>query len=104
MHGVEVATLDTLQHRLAGYPEGERGFEHWQIAVGSVFDEAGTQFVGEPDAPWRAGGGLLGGDEPVGDPPVHGRGDDAEFAGGLSYGDRCVVAGRAVRPVTPSRR
>jgi len=30
---------------------------------------------------------------------MHGRGDDAEFAGGSSDGDRCVVGGRAVRPV-----
>jgi hypothetical protein len=40
MDGVELAALDTLQHRLPGHAEGVRGFEHGQVAVRGVRDEA----------------------------------------------------------------
>ena len=72
MDCLEFAALDTLQHRLPGQAECVGGFKHREIAVGGMLDEAGAEFIGEPDPRGRAGGGLLGGDEPIVDPAVHG--------------------------------
>jgi hypothetical protein len=40
MAGVELAALDTLQPRPPGHVKGVRGFEHGQVAVRGVRDEA----------------------------------------------------------------
>ena len=93
--GLELAALDTLQHRLAGHAERHSGFEHGQPAVGRVVDEQGAQLVGHADAPGRAGGVLLAGDEPVCEPAVHGGGGDAERVGGVGHGEHLSL-GRVV--------
>src|SRR5215218_10834830 len=64
-----------------------------------VLDEASAEFIGEPDPPGRAGGGLLGGDEPVVDPAVHGGGNDAELARRFGDADRIGVGGFGAGPV-----
>jgi hypothetical protein len=97
--GVEFAALDTLQHRLPGHAEQVGSFEHRQVAVGGMLDEASAEFIGEPDPPGRAGGGLLGGDEPVVDPAVHGGGNDAELARRFGDADRIGVGGFGAGPV-----
>ena len=75
--------------------EGVGGFEHGEPARRGVFDEAGAQFVGDADAPGGAGGELFAGDEPVGQPAVHGGGDDAEDLGCFGDGDELAVGGSA---------
>ena len=70
--GVEFAALDTLHQGLAGDAVGEGGLEHRQPAFGGVVDEQRADVVGEADAPGRAGGELLAGDEPVAEPAVQG--------------------------------
>ena len=51
--------------------------------------------VGEPDAPGRAGGELLAGDEPVGQPAVQGGGRQAQLVGGVGHGEQ-LSFGRVV--------
>jgi hypothetical protein len=89
---VEFAALDTLQYRMPGHAEQVGRYEHRQIAVGGIFDEASAEFIGEPDPPGRAGGGLPG-DESVVDPAVHGGGNDVELARRFGDADRIGVGG-----------
>ena len=53
---------------LAGAAELSGGVGERQAAAGDLGHEAGADLVGEPDPPRRAGGGLLGGQQPVVDP------------------------------------
>ena len=89
--GFEFAALDTLHDGLAGHAVGEGGLQHGEPAVGGVVDEQVADVVGEPDAPGRAGGELLAGDEPVGQPAVQGGRGEAEFGGGVGHGEQLSV-------------
>jgi hypothetical protein len=72
--GVEFAALDTLQHGLAGDPEGCGGDLDGDPSGGCVVGDEGADGFGEADPPGCAGGDLLARDEPVVQPPVEGRG------------------------------
>jgi hypothetical protein len=50
---------------LPGDAEEFGGVLHDDPAVGGVFDEQGSELIGEPDALWGAGSRLLAGDESV---------------------------------------
>ena len=91
VHGVEFAALDTLHQGLPGDAVGEGCLEHGQPAVGGVLDEQGADLVGEPDAPGRARGELLAGDEPVAEPTVQGGGRQAQLFGGVGHGEQLCV-------------
>src|SRR5215218_7201423 len=89
--GAELAALDSLQHRLPGAPQRHGGLQHRQPALGGLLDEAGAQLVGDADPPGGARGGLLAGDEPVGQPPVHRRGRHPQDLGGLGDGGQLAL-------------
>jgi hypothetical protein len=93
MDSAELAALDTLQHRLPRHPQRHGGLQHRQPALGGLLDEPAAQLVGDPDPPRRTRGGLLTGDEPVGQPPVHRRGRHVEQLGGLGDGDQLASGG-----------
>ncbi len=86
---LQLAALYTLQQRLAGHAVGEGRFEHGQPPLGCVVDEQGAQLVVHADAPGRAGGDLLAGDEPVAQPAVQGGGRQAELGCGVGHGEKC---------------
>ena len=88
MDGLEFAALDTLHQGLSGDAVGEGCLEHGQPAVGGVVDEQRADVVGEADAPGRAWGDLLTGDEPVAQPAVQGGRGESEFVGGVGHGER----------------
>jgi hypothetical protein len=46
MHCLELATLDTLQHDLAGDPEHAHCFPHWQEVVARFALEASDEGIG----------------------------------------------------------
>jgi hypothetical protein len=79
--GVELAALYTLQQGLARDAEYLRRLRNRHVARGRLLDEAGAQLVGHADAPRRAGGELLGGDEAVVNPTMYRRRGDAEKLG-----------------------
>ena len=85
---MQFAALDTLHDGLAGHAVGEGGLQHGEPAVGGVVDEQVADVVGEPDPPGRAGGELLAGDEPVGQPAVQGGGGQAQLVGGVGHGEQ----------------
>jgi len=80
-----------MQHGLAGDGERVGGLGEGQPAVGGLLADAGAELVGEAGLPGRAGGDLLAGDESFAQPPVHGRGGDAELAGGFRDRDHVAI-------------
>jgi hypothetical protein len=64
VEGLQLAALDTLQHRLAGDGESAHRVDDRDVAGGGVFDEQGAELVVDADLPGGAGGVLLAGDEP----------------------------------------
>src|SRR5271165_4575116 len=70
--GVQLAALDLLQYGLAGDAEGAAGVVQGEPAVGCAVGEHAAELVGEADAPGRAGGDLLAGDEAVVQPAQQG--------------------------------
>ena len=84
-HGIELAALDTMQHRLPGDAQALGRFLHHPIALGDLLHETAPQCVVDADAPWRAGCELLACDEAVIEPTVDGRSGEPEFAGGLAH-------------------
>src|SRR5829696_7096059 len=89
--GAQLAALDTLQHRLPRDPQRHGGLQHRQPPFGGLLDEPAAQLVGDADPPRRARGGLLTGDEPVGQPPVHRGGRHAQQLGGSGDGHQLAV-------------
>src|SRR5271165_7513710 len=63
--GAQLAALDLLQYGLPGDAECLGGVAEGDPAVGGVVGEHAAQLIGEADAPRRAGGDLLAGDEAV---------------------------------------
>ena len=94
--GVEVSALDTLQHGLARDAEGPHRVDDRDVAGGCVLDEQRAQLVVDADAPGRAEGVLLAGDEPVVEPAVQGRGRDAEGLGARAIGSISPPSGGSV--------
>ena len=70
-HGVELATLYTLQHRLPRNPELPRGFQHRQVLRWRLLHDARPQLIGDSNLPRGARSDLLAGDEPIGQPAVN---------------------------------
>jgi len=91
--GAQLAALDLLQYGLAGDAEGLGGVAERDPAVGRVAGEDAAQLVGEADAPRRAGGDLLTGDEAVVEPAQQGGRGDAELAGGLGHVEQVSFGG-----------
>src|SRR5215211_753324 len=89
--GAQLAALDTLQHRLPGDAQRHGGLQHRQPPFGGLLDEPAAQLVGDADPPRRARGGLLTGDEPVGQPAVHRGGRHAQQLGRAGDGDQLAV-------------
>ncbi|MCA1695652.1 MAG: hypothetical protein LC749_13510, partial [Actinobacteria bacterium] len=88
---LELAALDTLQHRLAGDAEGAHRVDDRDVAGGGFFDEQRTEFVVDADSPGSAGGVLLTGDEPVLKPAEDCGCGDAELVGGFADGEQLAV-------------
>jgi len=89
--GLQLAALDTLQHRLAADAEGAHGVDDRHVAWWCVFDEQGAELVVDADPPRGAGGVLLAGDEPGLQPAKDRGGGDAELVGGLADGEKVAV-------------
>ena len=65
-----------------------------------MLGDLGPQRVVEPDLPGRAGGELLTGDEPAGEPPVDGGDPDAQFGLARAYAPSDQVRmGRALTSI-----
>jgi hypothetical protein len=79
MDGLKLATLDTLQHRLARDAESADRLTHRQESFASFTVKAGLELGGEPDAPGRTGRDLLASDDAVIDETMNGRGCDADL-------------------------
>jgi hypothetical protein len=77
-------TLTGAAEQLCGVVEGDE-------PVGHVGHEAAADLVGEPDAPRRVRGGLLGGQQPVRKPAADGGRGDAQLVRGLLDGDGLAV-------------
>jgi hypothetical protein len=92
--GVQLATLDTLQHGLAGDAQGASHLLHGDIAFAWRVDEAGAQVVGNPDAPRCARRELLAGDDAVIEPSMDSRGGGVEDGCGLADVDQFAIDGR----------
>ena len=95
MDSVDLTTLDTLQHRLSGNAQLAHRLEHGEIAIWSLFSNAGAQLVCETNAPWRAWRKLLAGDCAVIDPAMNGRGCDTELGRNLCDGQQFSVGRRS---------
>ena len=80
MHCLELATLDTLQHSLAGDPEYTHCFAHRQEVVACFAVEASDEGIGQSNAPWCARCGLLTGNDPIIEQAVKCRGAMASAA------------------------
>src|SRR5215207_194845 len=91
VQGLQLAALDTLQHRLAGDAEGSHGVDDRDVAGGGVFDEQGAELVVDADPPGGARGVLFAADEAGLEPAVQGGGGDAEFVGGLADREQLAV-------------
>ena len=70
MYRVQLATLDTLQHRLTRDAESFHRGPHRQPTSRSLIRKAGPQLVGEPDLPGSARRELLAADEAILKPAV----------------------------------
>ena len=80
--GAQLAALDLLQYGLAGDTEGAGGVVQGTQPSGALSVSMPRSLFGEADAPGRAGGDLLAGDEAVIQPAQQGRRCDVELAGG----------------------
>src|SRR6266545_679876 len=89
--GAQLAALDTLQHRLPRDTQRHGGLQHRQPAFGGLLDEPAAQLVGDADPPGGTWGGLLAGDEPIGQPPVHRGGRHAQQLGRAGDGDQLAL-------------
>ncbi len=87
MNGVKLASLHTLQDGLAADAEGERGFEHCDVARRGFVDKTRAQVIGDADSPGCPRGKLLAGDEAVVEPAMDRGRCDAEKFGGAIDGD-----------------
>ena len=88
MDGLELAALDTLQHRLAGDAQDVHGVEHGYVAFGRLLDEARAQLFAHAYAPGCTGCELLTSDESVVDAAVQRGGRYTEDACRLSHADQ----------------
>src|SRR5260370_2764968 len=79
MDGLELATLDTLQHGLARNAEKAHCLVHGEVARRLLIDKASAQILGQANAPRSCRGQLLTADEAVIEPAVDGRGGDSEY-------------------------
>ena len=95
-HGVELATLYTLQYRLPRNAEFQRGFQHGQILGRRLLHDARSQLIGDANLPRRAGSDLLAGDEAIGQPAVNAGGVHAQNLRGLADRDQ-LSSGRLGR-------
>lgn len=95
MDGLELATLDTLQHGLARNAEQAHCLVHGEVARRLLIDKASAQILGQANAPRSCRGQLLTGDKAVIEPAVDGRGSDSEYRCRLF--DRQQLALRAGR-------
>src|SRR5215212_6880106 len=89
--GLQLAALDTLQHRLAADAEGSHRIDDRDVAGGRLVDEQRAELVVDADPPRSAGGVLLAGDEPGLQPAKQRGGGDAELVGGLADGEQLAV-------------
>src|ERR1039457_2466469 len=80
--GMQLATLYTLQDRLARDIEQMSGLEHRHITIRDVIHKERPQFVSQTDAPRRAWGNLLSCDEAIIEPAMQGRGRKCECVRG----------------------
>jgi len=95
MDSVDLTTLDTLQHRLSGNAQLAHRLVHGEVAIWSLFSNAGAQLVRETNAPWRAWRKLFAGDCAVIDPAMNGRGCDTELGRNLCDGQQFSVGRRS---------
>src|SRR6516165_2615177 len=91
MERLQLAALDTLQHRLARDAEDAHGVDDRDVASGGVLDEARAQLVVDADPPGRAGSVLLAADEAGLKPAEDRRGGDAQHVGGLADWQQLAV-------------
>ena len=94
MDGFELAAFYSLQHGLAGVPEGHHRVADGFKAVAGRGEEAGLEVRGQANAPGRAERDLFALDEAVIEVAVEGRGRHAERGGGLADVDEVAVGGR----------
>jgi hypothetical protein len=78
MHSLQLAALDTLQHRLPGDAQPKSRLEHREIPGRRLLDEAGPELIGEADPPRRTGRELLADEEAVQEPAMNGGRRDTE--------------------------
>jgi hypothetical protein len=64
VYGGQFAALDLVQHGLAGHAQGGGGLVEGDPALGHGRGDAVADGLVDADAPRRAGGELLPGDEP----------------------------------------
>ena len=83
IEGFEFTALDTLPHGLSRNTQAAHGLIHREVIRGSVFGEAGAEFVCESNAPRCADSDLFSNDGAVVDGTVDGRWRHAEYGGGL---------------------
>ena len=91
VEALQLAVLDTLQHRLAGHAEDPHRVDDRDVAGWCVFDEQRAELVVDADPPGRAWGVLFAADEAGLEPAEDGGGGDAEFVCGFADGQQLAV-------------
>src|SRR5260363_38643 len=81
---IELASLNSLQHRLAGDAEQAGSVLHNDISSRAVLDKAATHRIGDMNTPRCDGCELFARDEAIIDPAMERRRDSAQYIGCLA--------------------
>src|SRR5215471_9938654 len=100
VYRVQLAALDTLQHRLTGYAQGLHRRPHREPAGWRLVSEECPQLVGEPDLPRRSRSELHASNEAILQPTVQRRWSYTQLMGGFRHRHQLTIRWIGRRLVT----